>query len=535
MIAVAAAAGLVIGFLLVPRAPTTSDERAKPPEVRLLGQPLELGDGAIARALDRVRRYVARPLTLELPGKKTREVYPGRLGVEIDKVRLAQLVRDARDPTSPLRRVWRASAKKGPIVLPVPLVVNAAHALPMMLALKDDLDRVPVDARLDLEKRKLVPEVLGRWLDVDASIAALEDGLEEGARSVALAFEMRKPKRVASELKNVKFNDVLGYFETHYDRSERSAARTFNLRLAASKLDGHVLMPGEIFDFNDVVGPRDEAAGYKVAPVIAQGQLVDGLGGGTCQISGTLHAAAFFAGLDIVERFPHTRPSEYIQMGLDATVVYPTIDFRIKNSFKFPIVLHETVKNGVVRAEILGPKRTRTVTMIRHIDSVIPYTEEERPDKNLPEGVRVLSQRGVPGFKLHLYRIIRDGPNAIRQRFDDEYPPTTQIIRVGTGDMPKDSVKIHQDRAPEYTTSELLVMTQGVDTGSSSTQPGGATLTWRTRGKYGDRDWIEKAGMPVWHSGHDESVESETDSAHHRPKRHHRRAERTKSEHEKRK
>ena len=115
-----------------------------------------------------------------------------------------------------------------------------------------------------------------------------------------------------------------------------------------------MILPGETFDFNDVVGPRDEANGYKVAPVIAQGELVDGIGGGTCQIAGTLHGAAFFAGLDIVERHPHTRPSFYIKMGLDATVVYPTITLRLRNSFDHPVVLHETVRDGLVRAEVLG-------------------------------------------------------------------------------------------------------------------------------------------------------------------------------------
>src|SRR5690606_26048446 len=99
---------------------------------------------------------------------------------------------------------------------------------------------------------------------------------------------------------------VLSAFETSYDVSMRAEARTYNLRLAASKLDGTVLLPGETFDFNATVGPRDEANGYKVAPVIAQGELVDGIGGGTCQISGTLHGAAFFAGLRMVERYPHT-------------------------------------------------------------------------------------------------------------------------------------------------------------------------------------------------------------------------------------
>jgi hypothetical protein len=285
------------------------------------------------------------------------------------------------------------------------------------------------------------------------------------------------------------------------------------LRLAASKLDGQVLLPGEVFDFNETVGPRDEANGYKVAKVIAVGELVDGIGGGTCQISGTLHGAAFFAGLDIVERYPHTRPSGYIKMGMDATVVYPTINFRIRNSFPFPIVLHESVKNGVVRAEILGPKRTRTVTLIRRIDAALPFEEVERPDKDLPNGARVLGQRGVPGFKLRRYRIIREGDNAVRERWDDTYPPTSQIVRVGASDKPKDSAKLPgDDQHPEYLADELLVTTQGPKLDAADADEdgkkdddtadrGGVTRESREPGKYGTAGWTEEAGMPYWRSG----------------------------------
>jgi hypothetical protein len=269
-----------------------------------------------------------------------------------------------------------------------------------------------------------------------------------------------------------------------------------------------------VFDFNETVGPRDEANGYKVAKVIAEGELVDGIGGGTCQISGTLHGAAFFAGLDIVERYPHTRPSGYIKMGMDATVVYPTINFRIRNSFPFPIVLHETVKNGLVRAEILGTKRTRTVTLIRRIDAALPFEEVERPDKDLPNGMRVLGQRGVPGFKLRRYRIIREGDHAVRERWDDTYPPTSQIVRVGAGDM-KDIAKPPDDQHPEYLADELLVTTQGPsldaadapDTDDDSKKDddtsdrGGITRESREPGKYGTAGWTEEAGMPYWHGG----------------------------------
>jgi vancomycin resistance protein YoaR len=500
-IAVAVVAGLAAGLVLLPRAPGPGESDEPLPELAFLGQKLNADDTAAKQALERARRYVSGKLTLELPDGSKRDVYLGEIGAEIDKVRLANLVRQAKDRTSMLVRGFRAAGQEGALTLPVPVALNAPRAAAALGRLKDETDRLPSDARMDLEARQLVPEVMGRLLDIDGSMLAIETALARGERSAKLAFLERRPRRVAAELGSVELDGVLGFFETTYDRSERMQARTYNLRLAASKLDGTVLLPGEEFDFNDVVGPRDEANGYKVATVIAEGELVDGIGGGTCQVSGTLHGAAFFAGLSIVERYPHTRPSSYIKMGLDATVVYPTINFRLKNPFPFPVVLHETVKNGVVRAEILGPKRARTVTLIRRIDSAIPYDEVERPDKTLPSGVRRLGQRGVAGFKLRRYRIVRDGAHAVRERWDDTYPPTSQIVRVGTGEMPKDSVKAEDDKHPEYVADELLVVTQGE---SDSDEPGAERAVVmresREAGRFGEKGWTEAFGMPFWES-----------------------------------
>ncbi len=498
-IIVATLAGLAIGFLIVPRTASADDVDAAPPRVMLLGQPLVLDDGAPERALEAVRRHVAGSFHIELPdGAEQRRLSFGRLGAQIDRVRLARLVRDARDPTSPMRRTYRASGASGDLVLPVPIVLDTDRAAETILGLKDEFDRAPEDARLDLDKRALITEVEGRRLDLDATLARLEDTLEAGKTSMSLVFAYRKPRRVAAQLGKVSVDHVLGFFETNYDRSARSAARTYNLRLAASKLDGTVLLPGETFDFNDVVGPRDEANGYRVAKVIAEGELVDGIGGGTCQISGTLHGAAFFAGLDIVERYPHTRPSSYIKMGLDATVVYPTIDFKIRNPFDFPVVLHETVKDGTVRAEILGAREPYTVTFIRRITDALPFEQTERPDDRLPRGMRVLSQRGVPGFKLTRYRILRDGDHAVREKWTDVYPPTQQIVRIGTGTMPEDSVKAEDDPHPEYVADELLVMTEGPDAPQAKGHPDDRVSEDREPGRFGDTGWMAKAGMPVW-------------------------------------
>jgi hypothetical protein len=181
----------------------------------------------------------------------------------------------------------------------------------------------------------------------------------------------------------------------------------------------------------------------------------------------------------------------------------------LKNPLPFPLVIHQTVKNGIVRAEILGPRRERTVTLIRRVLEAIPYDEIERPDKTLPAGERVLAQRGVAGFKIRRYRIVRDGPHATRERWDDVYPPTQQIVRVGSGEISKSAKLSEDDPHAEYLADELLVVTQGPDTrdqrgeagdGKDDDRGDGTMSETREPGRFGETGWTEKAGMPFWRS-----------------------------------
>ena len=494
MLASAACASAAAALVLLPMGASGATSEALP-KVRLAGQDIPLTAEGDAVALDAVRKYAQGAVTVVLAGSDKRTVARSALGAEIDRVRLRELLAEARNPESAMRR---AAPSGVPLVLPIPVVLRREAGLATLLKLKDELDRAPVDARFDLESKRLLSEQHGVWFDVFGTLAKLEGALSQGESEVQAAYDAQLPRLASDQMGSVTFGEVLGWFETRYNTDQKHEARTFNLRLAASKLDGHVILPGETFDFNEVVGPRDEANGYKVAPVIAQGELVDGIGGGTCQIAGTLHSAAFFAGLDIVERHPHTRPSFYIKMGLDATVVYPTITLRLRNPFDHPVVLHETVRDGVVRAEILGPKRNRTVTFVRKIDDVVPFAEIERPDPKLAKGVRVLAQRGIPGFRTHRYRVVRDGPFAVRERWNDSYPPTNQIIRVGTGDAAE--TEAVDDPHPEYVADEYLVLLQGPDVkgtvpSSSASAAVGGMAELREAGKTGERGWTERAGF----------------------------------------
>ncbi|WP_437810570.1 VanW family protein [Sorangium sp. So ce1078] len=504
LVAIFVTSGLVITYLVLP--PPADDGPKPPPVLRVAQVPVPAGGDVVANALDLVRRYATGEIRIVLPDGSARALRRNDLGVEINRVRLAEFVREALRPESALRRAHERKDEDAPLDIPIPLLLDSERAISKLLDLKVELDAPAVDAYVDLEAKQLRPEKIGYRLDVYGTLARIDAALRAGEDTAQASVETIAPKLVAEQLGNVKFDQVLGYFETRYATGARSKERTYNLRLAASKLDGVVVMPGEIFDFNETVGPRDEAHGYRVAPVIAQGELVDGLGGGTCQISGTLHGAAFFAGLEIVERYPHSRPSYYIKLGLDATVVYPTINYRFRNPFDFPIVLHETVAGGVVRAEILGPSRKLTVTYFRRIDEVIPFEELERPTPKLPDGTRVLAQRGIPGFRTTSSRVVRDGAYGVREKWSDSYPPTTQIIHVGSG--PRDlEVKVADDNHPEYVADEYLVVTQGPDVrtpGVTGPEPGGGTVESREPGLTGERGWTERAGIGTFRAKGDE-------------------------------
>ena len=147
------------------------------------------------------------------------------------------------------------------------------------------------------------------------------------------------------------FPHQLSTFSTNY---VNNPSRTTNLRIAVSKINGTILMPGEKFSFNQVVGERTIAAGYKNAAIFVNGQVEDGLAGGICQISSTLYDAVIAANLQITERHNHSLLTSYLPGGKDATVVWGRYDFQFVNNREYPIKIEMTVQNGVATAAVYG-------------------------------------------------------------------------------------------------------------------------------------------------------------------------------------
>lgn len=448
------------GLALAKRAPAHA---AVPTiEVSAAGEPLgALDPRAAAESI--ATRWAAQPLTLRIGGEpveSTREGLGGRIDVDALAARIAQ----ARDPESLMRRLHAQLRGTAALDLPIDVRVDPERVLALLLERKDELDVRPRDARIEPRTGAIVPEREGLTLDVHGTLDALAIAIRSGATSLDARVLREAPHRTARELEGIRLDASLGVFETRYSTAPQAAARTHNLHVAASRIDGTVLMPGETFDFNAVVGERNEANGFRPAPEIAAGELVDGIGGGTCQIAGTLHAATFFAGLPVIERSPHSRPSTYVWMGLDAVVVYPRLNLRFANDLPFPVAIGMTVEGGVVRVEIRGARQTRMVSFVRRLEEITPFRERNESDPTLPAGVRVLRQRGVPGFAITRFRVVRDVEQnqARRQRIEDSYPATDRIWRVGTGPAaPAGFVAPPDDDHAEYTSDEYLAVTQG--------------------------------------------------------------------------
>jgi vancomycin resistance protein YoaR len=407
-----------------------------------------------ARMGTAIERYLDGKIVLTF-GKDQVAASRREVGFVVDRTQAVKDAREAGKSGNPfVDLATRSRARRGKIDLEVTVDVDRQKALEFLTELKDDVDRGATDARLDLERHTIASESPGYLMRVYDSMVALEYAARSGAAKVELAAAVTPPRVSAGDLKDVDISTVLGNWETRYSVSAIDSDRTYNLKVGADHLNGHILKPHEVFSFNEVVGDRTEKEGYRVAPVIQGGELIDGLAGGMCQIASTLHGAAFFAGLDIVSSTPHSRPSAYITMGLDSTVVYPTTDLKLSNPYDFPVVMHYQVNQGSVKVELLGKERPRRVIFEREIKTETPFTEETRSDPEAPMGQKIVLQEGYPGYTLirRRYQFAKDevpkwyGTDPLAEMMQKQhkkslkkeqwalhYPATVNIIAIGSG------------------------------------------------------------------------------------------------------
>lgn len=226
---------------------------------------------------------------------------------------------------------------------PDPINVEAIH---------QEVYREVQDAYFTTEPYAVFADVTG----IDFNKESIQEQINENPYSEEYVIDLDYTRAdvTVQDLGKEAFPNLLGTFSTKYPTSNKD--RTTNLRLAASKIDGTVVMPKEIFSYNKVVGKRTIAAGYKEAAIYQDGEVTNGLGGGICQISTTLYNAAIKAGMLIEQRRNHMFVPSYADAGKDATVVWGSIDFKFENRRDYPIKIETSVRDGIAKVSIYGLK-----------------------------------------------------------------------------------------------------------------------------------------------------------------------------------
>lgn len=315
------------------------------------------------------------------------------------------------------------------VVIEVP-VVSSEHGKIDLEKIHNEIYKEVKDAYYVQNPFTIYPEVNGVNFDMENAKTIIAENKEE----YTIPFIITKAQKTTQDIGTEAFPDLLATFSTKYNAGDRD--RTTNLILAAQKINGTVLLPGEEFSYNKTVGERTIEAGYKMAATFSNGKVVDGLGGGICQISSTLYDAVVMANLQITKRRNHQFITSYLPGGKDATVVWGSQDFKFINSRKYPVRITMSVSGGTATAQVWGLKEEveYDITIESQKTATIAYTTQYINDPSLPEGTQVVKQNGSNGSKYEAYKVMRLNGVVVSRTLlsKDTYNAKQKIVRIGT-------------------------------------------------------------------------------------------------------
>ncbi|MBQ2937567.1 MAG: VanW family protein [Clostridia bacterium] len=274
------------------------------------------------------------------------------------------------------------------------------------------------------------PEVEGVDFNLDEAKAILQEDKDE----YIIQLIITKPKVTTSQIGSEAFPDLLATYTTKYNAGD--VDRTTNLKIACQKINDKVILPGETFSYNQTLGERSIATGYKNAKVFENGQVVDGIGGGICQISTTLYNAVLMSNLEVTDRSNHQFVTSYAPAGRDATVVYGQTDFKFKNTRTCAIKIKAGISGGVATVSIYGVKEQEeyTVSFSTKTISTIPFTVKYVDDNTLAVGTEKVQQKGANGIITETYitKSLNGKVVSTKLLSKDTYNAMQKIILKGT-------------------------------------------------------------------------------------------------------
>lgn len=284
--------------------------------------------------------------------------------------------------------------------------------------------------KIEAGKISIVDDVEGQMVDEDELKEKITANLWSSNRTLRIPIKKFKAEITKENLVAMNIREKVVEYSTKFNKSQKG--RTENIKLAAERINGYILPPGDFFSFNQVVGERTRDRGYQEAPVFIDNQTVSDIGGGVCQVSSTLYNLALLANLEIIERINHSLPVSYVPLGRDATVNYDTIDLKFKNNTDGNLLLAAEVVDDTLTVKFFGKEKLPfTIEVISERVKTISPPITVKEDTNLPKG-EIRIKQGSPGYVVKVWKTYISEEREEKVLVStDTYNPTPTVLYSG--------------------------------------------------------------------------------------------------------
>ncbi len=446
-------------------------KETKIPEGIYVGE-FSLGGMTEKEAEDKVGEYVDsladREVTLEIDGKV--------ISTTAEELGFAWSNREAVDEATKYavsgnlvqQYMELKDLEKEPIHLPLETAVDGGRVEAFVQQQGEGLTAEPQNATITRNNGafEITPGVAGVVVDIEATKRALDEALAgESSENVSVKVVMMTKQPDITEDQLSTIGDVLGTFST--DFSSSGTARSKNLTNGAAKINGHLLMPGQTLSGYECMHPFTTGNGYYTAAAYENGQVVDSVGGGVCQIATTLYNAALRAELEITQRQNHSMIVTYVKPSMDAAIAGTYKDIKITNNYSTPIYVEGGTSGRTLTFTIYGKETrpaNRTVEYVSETLSVTdPGAPEQRVDNSLRPGQTRRVQSSHKGLKSRLWKVVSvDGVETERTLLHtDTYNASKAIVLVGPVSVqPVETVQLEETEAPAIQPEETAPSTK---------------------------------------------------------------------------
>lgn len=301
--------------------------------------------------------------------------------------------------------------------------------------IKNDINKPPRNAYIGEivnGKPVIVKEVNGREVLEKQLFEDIIRNMKYGTEDIKVQIKVSEIKPAVSQDMIKSIETQVSSFTTNYQVS--AAGRAENIALAASKINGAIILPGEEFSFNKMTGERTVENGFKGAPVIINDKLVDGVAGGVCQVSSTLYNAVIKLGIKPTQRRNHTLAPAYVQLGFDATVS-ESIDYRFRNTLSYPLYIQGKAQGGRLTFNIYSHPSLKEMKYVL-VNEVVEVIEPQiiyNAVNTIPSGSIEKIQEPIRGYKVRVYLLgYKNGKEISREViYNDNYNKVDEIFNVG--------------------------------------------------------------------------------------------------------